>query len=190
MIYRRPDSLAVVWFGSSTPHPSLVSSCLSFSVLLCVAGRELITRDGWGEGLGKGVGEEPNHTTAKKVWSSIEIIQFSGEGLDKQVHLTMNVYYKYCSCSIWTLQLICNSNSRHNMLLLYPLYEIFSNNSWICHNFSLHGDRYWIKVSIRDITSGIMKFKYYYIWYEMRSVLHLTKRPNNNFDVYFKCDCY
>jgi hypothetical protein len=38
MIYRWPCFLAVVWFGSS-PTPFLVTSCLSFSIFLCVAGR-------------------------------------------------------------------------------------------------------------------------------------------------------
>ncbi len=45
----------------SPPLPPLPSaSCLSFSVFLCVAGRAY-----WRE-MGDGVGEEPNHTTARK----------------------------------------------------------------------------------------------------------------------------
>ncbi len=63
MIYRGPGFLPIVLFGSSpTPFPPLRSaSCLSFSVFLCVAGRAY-----WREKRGDGLGDKPNHTTARK----------------------------------------------------------------------------------------------------------------------------
>jgi hypothetical protein len=48
MIYRGPDFLATVWFGSS-PSPPSPASCLSFSVFLCVAGPAY-----WWEKRGRG----------------------------------------------------------------------------------------------------------------------------------------
>ncbi len=58
MMYRGPDLLAVVWFGSSPPpHPLPLqqpASCLSLSVVLCFACRAYCRER---------VGEEPNHTT-------------------------------------------------------------------------------------------------------------------------------
>jgi hypothetical protein len=90
MIYRRPDS----WLLA--PPPSLVSKLSLFLSLPVCRRSSLLTGDG---GVGKGVGEEPNHTTAR---SLVLLKSFSSlvEGLDKQVHLTTNVHYKYCSRSI------------------------------------------------------------------------------------------
>ncbi len=62
MIYIWPGFLAVVWFGStptSSPHfPT--TSCLSFSVILCIAGR-----DYWREG-----GETKSYN-GEKAWPSL-----------------------------------------------------------------------------------------------------------------------
>jgi hypothetical protein len=57
--YRGPGFLAVVLLGFFPS--SLSASFLSFLVFLCATGVELT--DGRG---GKGVGEEPNHKTARK----------------------------------------------------------------------------------------------------------------------------
>jgi hypothetical protein len=51
----------------SPPPPLPSASCLSISVFLCVTVK---LTDGRGER--ERVGEEPNHTTAKKAWSSIK----------------------------------------------------------------------------------------------------------------------
>ncbi len=59
-IYRGSGFLVVVWFGSTHLLPLPWASCLSFSVFLCVAGRAY-----WLE-KGGCVGEEPNHSTARK----------------------------------------------------------------------------------------------------------------------------
>ncbi len=54
----------MIWL-LSTPSPSLTSSnCLSFSVILCVAGRAYWRRQGGGGG-------KPNHTTARSLVLSI-----------------------------------------------------------------------------------------------------------------------
>jgi hypothetical protein len=50
-----------------------------------------LTDERWG--AEKGVGEEPNHATAKKVWSSIKSFSSLIEGLDEEVHVTKNPYY-------------------------------------------------------------------------------------------------
>ncbi len=57
MMYR--GFLAVGWFA---PPPFQLASWLSFSDFLCVAGRAYWMEKGEGEGMG----EEPNHTTARK----------------------------------------------------------------------------------------------------------------------------
>jgi hypothetical protein len=67
--YRGPGFLAAVLFGSNCPTPN----CLSFLAFLCVASRaysEVVREEG------KGVGEEPNHTTARKP-GPLKIIQYS-----------------------------------------------------------------------------------------------------------------
>ncbi len=67
MISRLPGFLAVAWFGSS-PHPLpplLSASCLSFSVVLCGAGRAY-----WREGRGV-VGGWAKSYDGQKAWSSI-----------------------------------------------------------------------------------------------------------------------
>jgi len=46
MIYRGPDVLALVWFGSY-PYPFPWASCLSFLVFLCITGRAKGGRE-WG----------------------------------------------------------------------------------------------------------------------------------------------
>jgi hypothetical protein len=75
-IEREPGFLAVVWFGSSPtlPAPLLSASCLSlyYSKYSCQLPVDLIDRRG---AKGRGVGEEPNHTTRKP--DSIMIIQYS-----------------------------------------------------------------------------------------------------------------
>ncbi len=57
MISRGPGFLAVIWLGSS-PIPLPSASCLSVSVILCIAGQAYWRERGWGEG--------PNHMTARK----------------------------------------------------------------------------------------------------------------------------
>jgi hypothetical protein len=64
MIYRGTGFLAVVGFGS-TPTPF---SPKAEKEIQLAAGRE-----------GEEVGEEPNHTTQKKAWSSINLSILSGE---------------------------------------------------------------------------------------------------------------
>ncbi len=63
MIYRRLGFLAVVWFGSSpTPSPpSPVSKLSLFLSLPLCPWPNLLTGEAW-----ERVGEEPNHTTARK----------------------------------------------------------------------------------------------------------------------------
>ncbi len=61
MIYRWPGFLAVVWFVSSHPFPPS-----SFSKLDRRHTGRLRKRDNLLTGRGKGVGEEPDHTTARK----------------------------------------------------------------------------------------------------------------------------
>jgi hypothetical protein len=76
MIYRGPGFLAaVVWLGSLlTLFPTLTSeTCLSFSVFLCVTGRAYCRERG-----GEGMGEELNHTTARKP-GPLYIIQYLTE---------------------------------------------------------------------------------------------------------------
>ncbi len=63
IICRGPGFLAVVWFGSSptlSPLPS--ASCLSFSILLCVASRAYWRERGW---------SRSQTYDGEKVWSSI-----------------------------------------------------------------------------------------------------------------------
>ncbi len=71
------------------PRPS--ASCLSFSIFLCVPARAF-----WRE-RGKGVGEEPNHTTTRKL-GPLLIIQYSvGESV-----VCVRVYNRVNSESRWT----------------------------------------------------------------------------------------
>ncbi len=53
---------AYEWFALHSPPspPPVIAAWHSFSVFLCVAGQAY-----WGD-MGEGVGEEPNHITAKK----------------------------------------------------------------------------------------------------------------------------
>jgi hypothetical protein len=71
-----PGFLAVVWFGSSPPffHPLPPASCLSLSRSPCVVGHRssLLTGE-----RGKGLGEEPFKTMARKP-GLLYIIQYSG----------------------------------------------------------------------------------------------------------------
>ena len=72
MIYREPGFLAVVWFSSSpTPSPPLVSKLDRRHTERLRNKRQLFDRRG-----GKGVGEEPNNTTARKP-GPLGIIQYS-----------------------------------------------------------------------------------------------------------------
>jgi hypothetical protein len=67
MIYRGPGFLTVVWFGSSpTPHPS-PPSLLSESLTGVIQEDRDRETTCWRERGMKGVGLEPNHTTARSL---------------------------------------------------------------------------------------------------------------------------
>ncbi len=72
-LYRGPGFLVVVWLGSCPNPPLTLASCPSFPFFLYVVRRVVLHST---DGRGEGVGEEPNHTTARKPDPPL-IIQYS-----------------------------------------------------------------------------------------------------------------
>ncbi len=87
-----PGFLAVIWFGSSpNPFPLSRQQVISLSQSSCVCCRSsLLTVE-----VEERVGEESNHTTAEKAWSSINHSILSGREcfcLSARVELVSSVY--------------------------------------------------------------------------------------------------
>ncbi len=83
-IHRGSGFVVVLWFGSS-PSPSSSVSKLSIFISLTgwVSPTKYIYRAYWQQGGGGG--EEPNHTTARRAWSSINNLVLSGLSFRKKL---------------------------------------------------------------------------------------------------------
>ncbi len=139
-IYRESGFLAIVWFSSSPPPPLTPppqsTSCLSFSVFLCVACRAYCRKGG------EGVGVESKSYDCKKAWPSMNHSILSG------VHHTHVICQQICD------RKHCHPNPTHKKNMIHYKGQAFQKKGiyhkkkikdsfsvllilWICSYFEL-----------------------------------------------------
>ncbi len=160
--------LAIIWFGSSpTPFPPLPwASSLSFSVFLCVAGRERQLAAGGG---GTGAEEEPNHTMAKKPGphSKLSVAHLEKETkISKLKRSSSQLYfYRIVRVKTYFLQLdqlfsakkclnMFSNISFHIINIFFTCMYLMSNEHFpfssqiLSPNWGIHYSRLWQRVVI------------------------------------------